>query len=417
MSAVCLYFQVHQPYRIKKYRVFDVGHDHDYFASPDGSRLSNKDILQKVARKSYLPANRTFLDLLKKYPRFKISFSLSGTVLDQLEAYSPETLASFQELVSTGRAEVLSETYYHSLSFIFSRPEFIRQVKLHTQRIKSLFHVVPRVFRNTELIYRNDLATEVEKLGHIGILAEGADQVLQWRSPNFLYHPVGTQKLKLLLKNYRLSDDVAFRFSNPDWSEHPLTATKFAQWVSAVNGSGDIVNLFMDYETFGEHQWEDTGIFAFLQHLPGEIMKHPDNYFVTPSEAVKKLPAVAELDFPNFVSWADVERDISAWLGNSMQDDAAAKIYSIEAAILKTKDSQLISDWRRLQTSDHFYYMCTKWFSDGDVHKYFNPYDTPYEAFIAYMNVFQDLKMRLESRVKSKTKPKIQTEFQAKPNE
>jgi alpha-amylase len=405
MPAICLYFQVHQPYRIKKYRVFDVGHDHDYFESPDGSRLSNKDILQKVARKSYLPANRVFLELLLRHPNLKISYSLSGTVMDQLEQYSPETLQSFQELVATGQVEILGETYYHSLAYIFSKDEFVRQVKLHSQRVKSLFHKVPKVFRNTELIYRNDLAAEVEKLGFNGILAEGADHVLGWRSPNFLYHPIGTQNLKLLLKNYRLSDDVAFRFSNPDWNERPLTAPKFAKWVSAINGSGDTVNLFMDYETFGEHQWEDTGIFEFLRHMPGELLKHPDNYFVTPSEAVKKLPAVAELDFPNFVSWADVERDISAWLGNAMQDDASARIYALEEAVLKTKDQKLISDWRRLLTSDHFYYMCTKWFADGDVHKYFNPYETPYEAFIAFMNVVQDLKLRLETPKKISSRP------------
>lgn len=397
MSAICLYFQVHQPYRIKKYRVFDVGNDHDYFNSPDGSRLSNKDILQKVARKSYLPVNRIFQDLLKKHSQLKICYSLSGTVIDQLEEYSPETLTSFQELAATGRVEFLGETYYHSLSYIFSPPEFVRQAKLHSAKIKSLFHQIPKVFRNTELIYRNDLAIELEKMGYLGILAEGADHVLEWRSPNYLYHPVGTQNVKLLLKNYRLSDDIAFRFSNPDWVERPLTAPKFAKWVSNINGSGDIVNLFMDYETFGEHQWEETGIFEFLKHLPEELLRHPDNYFVTPTEAVKKLPAVAPLDFPNFVSWADAERDISAWLGNAMQDDAVARIYALEEAVLKTKDKNIISDWRRLQTSDHFYYMCTKWFSDGDVHKYFNPYETPYEAFIAFMNVVQDLKLRLET--------------------
>ncbi len=404
MSAICLYFQVHQPYRLKKYRVFDIGHDRDYFASPPGSRLNNKEVLQKVAGKSYLPANKLFLELLRAHPRLKIAYSLSGVVLEQLEEYSPETLASFQELVATGRVELLAETYYHSLSFIFSKPEFDRQVKLHSQKIKQLFRKIPKVFRNTELIYNNDLAQEIEKLGFTGILAEGADHILGWRSPNFLYKPVGTTKIKLLLKNFRLSDDVAFRFSTPTWSEFPLTAPKFAQWVSAVNGNGDTVNLFMDYETFGEHQWEDTGIFEFLRHLPGELLRHPDNYFVTPSEAVAKLPAVAELDFPHFVSWADVERDISAWLGNAMQDDASAKLYELESAVLKTKDPQLISDWRKLQTSDHFYYMCTKWFADGDVHKYFNPYESPYDAFIAYMNVLRDLKLRLETFQKPKKK-------------
>jgi alpha-amylase len=397
MSAICFYFQVHQPYRIKKYRVFDIGHDHDYFTSPDGSRLSNRDVLLKVARKSYLPTNRLFLELLHRHPQLKISYSLSGVLMDQLAEYSPETLDSFRELVATGRAEILSETYYHSLSFIFSRDEFVRQVKLHAQKVKAVFGTTPKVFRNTELIYNNELAGVIEKMGYTGIIAEGAEHILQWRSPNFLYRPVGTEKIKLLLKNFKLSDDIAFRFSTPGWNEFPLFAPKFAKWVSATNGSGDIVNLFMDYETFGEHQWEDTGIFEFMRHLPGELLRHPDNYFVTPSEAVGKLPAVAELDFPYFVSWADVERDISAWLGNPMQNDAADKIYQLENAVLKTKDEQLISDWRKLQTSDHFYYMCTKWFADGDVHKYFNPYESPYEAFIAFMNVLQDLKLRLET--------------------
>jgi alpha-amylase len=404
MPAICLYFQVHQPYRIKKYRVFDVGRDHEYFNSPGENNLNNREVLLKVARKSYLPANNLFLELLDKYPKLKISYSFSGVLLDQLAEFSPQTLESFQQLVKTGRVEILSETYYHSLAFIFSKPEFIRQIKLHSQKIKALFHKRPEVFRNTELIYNNDLAGEIEKLGFTGILAEGADHVLEWRSPNFLYHPKGCSKLKLLLKNYRLSDDIAFRFSTVGWSEYPLTAPKFAKWVSAINGSGDVVNLFMDYETFGEHQWEDTGIFEFMRHLPGELLKHPDNYFITPSEAVTKFPSVAELDFPYFVSWADVERDISAWLGNPMQNDASEKLYALESAILKTRDPSLISDWRRLQTSDHFYYMCTKWFADGDVHKYFNPYNSPYEAFIAFMNVIGDLKLRLDSKKAQKTK-------------
>ncbi len=402
MSAICLYFQVHQPYRIKKYRVFDIGNDHNYFDSPDGSRLSNKDVLQKVARKSYLPTNQVILELLKKHPEFKVAYSLSGVVMEQLEEYAPDALASFQELVATGRVELLSETYYHSLSYIFSKDEFKAQVKLHSQMIKRLFKKIPKVFRNTELIYKNELGQDLEAMGYEGILAEGADHVLEWRSPNFIYKPMGTQNIGLMLKNYRLSDDIAFRFSNPGWTEFPLTAPKFARWVSAFNGSGDIINLFMDYETFGEHQWEDTGIFEFLRHLPQELLRHRDNYFVTPSQALKKLPKVAELNFPNFVSWADVERDISAWLGNSMQDDAAAKLYALESAVLKSRDQKLISDWRRLTTSDHFYYMCTKWFSDGDVHKYFNPYDSPYEAFIAYANVLQDVKLRLEKLHKIK---------------
>ncbi len=414
MSAICFYFQVHQPYRIRKYRVFDIGNSHEYFDSPPGDRLNNLEILQKVARKSYLPANRLFLELLHRHPRLKLAYSLSGVVMDQLAEYAPETLDSFRELAATGRVEILSETYYHSLSFLYSKDEFAHQVRLHDQKVKTLFHQIPKVFRNTELIYNNELGRYMEKMGYTGIIAEGAEHILGWRSPNFLYRPVGTQKIKMLLKNFKLSDDIAFRFSTRGWSEYPLTAPKFARWVSAVNGSGDIVNLFMDYETFGEHQWEDTGIFEFMRYLPGELLKHPDNYFVTPSEAVKKLPAVGELDFPFFVSWADIERDVSAWLGNPMQDDAAGKLFALESAILKTRDNQLISDWRKLQTSDHFYYMCTKWFADGDVHKYFNPYESPYEAFIAFMNVLQDIRMRLEAVSKSKkiTPKKIITSTQ-----
>lgn len=395
MPAVCFYFQVHQPSRIKKYRVFDIGRDSEYFNDSSDSNLNNVKILAKVAAKSYLPANTTMLELLKKHPEFKISYSLSGTLLDQLEAYSPETLDSFKRLVDTGRVELLSETYYHSLAFLYSRPEFLRQVKLHQDKIKKIFGVKPKVFRNTELIYNNDLAYFIEGMGFKGILAEGADHILGWRSPNFLYQPLGTSKIKLLLKNYRLSDDIAFRFSDKSWKEYPLTAPKFAQWVNAVNGNGHLVNLFMDYETFGEHQWADTGIFDFLASLPAEILKHPDNSFVTPSEAVKNFPVMAHLDVPHFISWADVERDLSAWLGNSMQQEALKSLYELEPYILKSKFKSLISNWRQLQTSDHFYYMCTKWFSDGDVHKYFNPHNSPYEAFISFMNALQDLKLRL----------------------
>ncbi len=395
MPAVCLYFQVHQPHRLKKYRVFDVGHDHNYFNDQSDTDLNNRRVLTKVAHKCYLPANELLLELLKKYPGFKVSFSFSGVLLEQLEDYSPETLTSFKRLIATKRVEVLSETYYHSLAFLYSRAEFTSQIRLHQDKIRDLFHVTPRVFRNTELIYNNAIGRHIENLGYQGIIAEGADYILGWRSPNFLYRPLGAQKIKLLLKNYRLSDDIAFRFGERSWAEYPLTAPKFAGWINAVNGNGDVVNLFMDYETFGEHQWQDTGIFEFLRHLPGEILKHPDNSFVTPSEAVRKFPARAELDVPNYVSWADIERDISAWLGNPIQDDAAGKLYALENSVLRAGDPQLISDWRRLQTSDHFYYMCTKWFADGDVHKYFNPYNSPYEAFINFMNVLQDLKLRL----------------------
>lgn len=397
MSSVCFYFQVHQPLRLKRYRIFDVGKDHNYFNHAlDDEKLNNIKVLHKVARKCYLPANAVLLELLKKHPQFRASFSISGVALEQFEKHAPEVIESFKRLVDTGRVELLSETYYHSLSFLKSKDEFRRQVNMHKDIIRRIFGVRPTVFRNTELIYSNDVGLEVEKMGFKGVIAEGADHILGWRSPNFLYRPPGSKKIKLLLKNYRLSDDIAFRFSSRDWAEFPLTAEKFGNWVSGHNGSGELLNLFMDYETFGEHQWEDTGIFEFLKHLPAEVLKHKDNDFVTPSEALRRYDARFELDVPNFMSWADVERDLSAWLSNPIQHNAFNHIYSLEKRVLNSGDPKLIEDWRKLQTSDHFYYMCTKWFADGDVHKYFNPYETPYDAFITYMNVLKDFELRLE---------------------
>lgn len=401
MASICFYFQVHQPHRVKRYRFFDINKDHKYFNDDSESKLNNKKILHKVAQKCYLPTNKLLLKLLKRHPEFKISFSISGTALEQFEEYAPDVLESFQKLVATGRAEILSETYYHSLSFLYSKKEFKEQVKLHKAKVKKLFNVEPQVFRNTELIFRNDVAQEVEKMGYKGIIAEGADHILGWRSPNFVYQPKGCKKIKLLVKNYKLSDDIAFRFSNRGWEEWPLTAPKFTKWVNQINGNGEILNLFMDYETFGEHQWEDTGIFRFLEALPVEVLKNPDNDFVTPSEAVERYPVRGELDYRDFVSWADTERDLSAWLSNPIQHDAMKVVYDMEEHVLVTKDKKIIQDWRRLQTSDHFYYMCTKWFEDGDVHKYFNPYESPYEAFIAYMNAIQDLRIRVESKIKT----------------
>lgn len=398
MPSVCFYFQVHQPYRIKKYRIFDVGNDHLYFNDKSDQDINNEKILHKVAKKCYLPTNKILLELLEKHPQFKVSFSMSGVFLDQLEEFSPETLKSFQKLVDTGRVEILDETYYHSLSFLYSKDEFVRQVMMHREKVKKLFGVTPTAFRNTELIYNNELAKFVEGMGYKAILAEGADHLLGWRSPNFLYRSPTTTTIKTLLKNYKLSDDIAFRFSSRDWAEWPLSSEKFSSWVNAVNGNGNVVNLFMDYETFGEHQWEDTGIFEFMRHLPGEILKHPDNDFVTVTEAAERYPVVGEFDAHAFISWADIERDLSAWLSNSMQHEAISACYQLEADVLATEDPKIIQDWRRLQTSDHFYYMCTKWFADGDVHKYFNPYNTPYEAFIAYNNVLHDLKLRLKER-------------------
>ena len=372
--------------RLRHYTVFEK--DDKYFDD-----YKNASICRKVANKCYLPANRVLLDLVRRFQgRFKISYSITGTLLEQIQLYCPEVMSTFDALAETGCVEFLAETYYHSLSFLYSRDEFIEQVDKHSETIEKLFGQKPRVFRNTELIYNNDLAALIESLGRFdAIITEGADHILGYRSPNYVYQPKGCSKLKLLLKNYSLSDDIAFRFSNRAWSEWPLTADKFAQWVNRVNGNGYVVNLFMDYETFGEHQWEDTGIFDFMRHLPEEVLKHPDNNFKTPSEVVASYEPVGTIDVPHLISWADTERDLSAWLGNAMQSSAIHELYRLEKKIKKGGDEKIVTDWRKLQTSDHFYYMCTKYFSDGDVHKYFNPYDSPYDSYINFMNVLGNL--------------------------
>ncbi len=389
MASVCFYFQVHQPPRLRHYTIFDT--DDNYFDD-----FKNAQICRKVASKCYMPSNLLLLDLIKKYKgRFKISYSVTGILLEQLELYAPEVLTLFQELASTGCVEFLAETYYHSLSFLYSQEEFIEQIETHKQTIQRLFGQTPRVFRNTELIYNNALAALIDQIGGFDvIITEGADHILGSRSPNFLYQPKNCPNLKLLLKNYSLSDDIAFRFSNRDWPAWPLTAEKFARWVSKVNGNGNVVNLFMDYETFGEHQWEDTGIFDFMRHLPNEILKHPDNNFKTPTEVIQSYHPVDTVDVPHIISWADTERDLSAWLGNAMQSNAIHELYRLEKKIKDTSNENIIEDWRKLQTSDHFYYMCTKYFADGDVHKYFNPYNSPYDSYVNFMNVLDNLNSR-----------------------
>jgi alpha-amylase len=397
MVSICFYFQVHQPYRLKKYSIFEIGEHGSYF-----DEAKNREILQKVSKKCYLPANQAVLDLIHETDgKFKVAYSLTGLVLDQFVEYAPEVLESFQRLVDTGCVELLDETYHHSLAALYSEDEFRAQVKMHRQKIKELFGYRPKVFRNTELVYNNRIAYLAEKMGYKGVLAEGADHIMGWRSPNFIYYATMGEKIRLLLKNYRLSDDIAFRFSQKGWEGWPLTADKFASWVSAVNGNGNLVNLFMDYETFGEHQWEDTGIFNFLRHLPKEVLKHPDNDFKTPSEAIEAYEPVGVVDIRDIISWADVERDLSAWLGNPMQKTSISKLYTLEREVKKSHDPQLIEDWRRLQTTDHFYYMCTKWFNDGDVHKYFNAYDRPHDSFIAFNNVLTDFSIRLKENESS----------------
>lgn len=396
MVSICVYLHVHQPIRLRNVRVFDIGKNQIYF---DEER--NKMYLERIIDKSYLPTNKILLDLIHDTDgKFKVSFSITGVFLEQLEKY-PHVMESFKKIVDTGCCNIVGETYYHSLASAFSLKEFKNQVRKQEKKLKDVFGVKPEIFRNTELVYQNEIGKYVSSLGYKAILAEGWDKVLEWRSPCFVYQGQGGG-ISILLKHYKLSDDIAFRFSERKWEGWPLTADKFANWVNQHNGSGNLVNLFMDYETFGEHQWKETGIFEFLKAFPSQVLAKSDD-FVTPLEAIKRYNPVAEIDFPNIVSWADTERDLSAWMGNRMQQSALSEIYRLEEPVLKYGDEKLVDDWRKLQTSDHFYYMCTKWFSDGDVHKYFNPYKNPYDAFITFMNAISDLKLRLEYIKKIKT--------------
>lgn len=393
---------VHQPYRVREYSVFDTSIDHNYFVDPDAdSNSNNQKILNKVADKSYRPMNALLEKLLHKHPEFKVSLSITGTFIDQAEAWAPDVLESFKRLVQTGQVEIVAETYYHSLAFFYSRSEFERQVEAHKAKIREIFGVETSVFRNTELSYNDELAQWADNYGFKGILAEGWDPILQWRSPNFVYQPEGTKNIALLLKNYKLSDDLAFRFSNRAWQEWPLTVDKYNSWVESSIQDQPLVNLFMDYETFGEHQWADTGIFGFFEEFVDRWLENPDNTFYTTSEAIEANKPVGTISMPETVTWADSERDLTAWLGNSMQHEAMRHLYALEDDVLRSNDGELISDWRKLQTSDHAYYMCTKWFTDGDVHAYFSPYNSPYDAFLYYINAIRDVRWRLHETHKS----------------
>ncbi|MBM3403882.1 MAG: alpha-amylase [Bacteroidetes bacterium] len=404
MRSICFYFQVHQPYRLRTYRFFDIGHNHHYY-----DEYQNRTIIRRVADKCYLPANQVMYDLIREYgSAFKISYSISGTALDQFEMYTSDVLESFQRLASTGCVEFLSETYSHSLSSLRSKEEFTNQVNLHREKIRKLFGVEPTSFRNTELIYSDGIGEMVADMGFRVMLTEGAKHILGWKSPNYMYCNAVNPKLKLLLKNFRLSDDIAFRFSERAWSEWPLTTEKFVGWLNSTNFNEEVVNLFMDYETFGEHQWPETGIFDFLRALPKRVFEHSNFTFNTPSELAEKLQPVASIHVPYPISWADEERDLTAWLGNELQDEAFGNLYKLVDRLRDCKDERILQDWRYLQTSDHFYYMCTKWFSDGDVHKYFNPYGTPYEAFINYMNVLSDFQIRVDRFCRSNNHEPLQ---------
>ncbi len=402
VTSVCFYFQVHQPYRIKQYSVFE---DHPFYFDNE----ANKEICRKVTDKCYVPATTRILDLIRRHEgRFRVAYSISGVALEQFEAWAPEVIELFQQCAETGAVEFLAETSHHSLSYIFAPEEFKQQVALQEERIERLFGVRPTVFRNTELIYNDSVARTIAQMGrHRAIICEGLDDLLTGRSPNYPYCPPGGastaanggDSIQLLLKNYRLSDDIAFRFSNRDWKEWPLTAEKFAGWVDQINGDGHLCNLFMDYETLGEHQWADTGIFKFLDALPEKVFDcNPGhNDFLTPSQVVDTYQPVGEYAVPDFRSWADTERDLSAWLGNPIQDNAAAELYKLEGPVKEAHargDEYILEDWRKLTTSDHLYYMCTKYWADGDVHKYFSPYDSPYDAYINFMNILDNLRQR-----------------------
>ncbi len=395
MRAICLYLHIHQPVRYREYSIFDVANDSNYFKDSFDSRQSNERIFRKVTDKSYRPMLDLLEQNMQKYPGFKVSFSITGTWLDQAAKWAPELIIQIKRMVDRNQAEIVGETYYHSLAYFYNLDEFNDQVELHAEKIKQLFGIAPKVFRNTELAYNDSLAHWAEEKGYHGILAEGWDKILGWRSPNFVYRPAGCNNLKLLLKNYHLSDDIAFRFSNRSWSEWPLTVPKYLNWLNMDCLRGNLINLFMDFETFGEHQWKDTGIFDFMNNLIPQWLSQYENKFLTVSEACDVSEPVGEIYMPETVTWADTERDLSAWASNSMQRSAMQDLYSMRDAILATKDGQLIRDWRYLTTSDHPYAMCTKYWHDGDVHAYFSAYASPYEAFMYFENVLRDLEYRL----------------------
>ncbi len=388
-KSICLYFQVHQPTRLRLYRFFDIGKDSHYYDD-----FANRTILRRVAQKCYLPMNQQMLELINKNKgKFKIAYSISGSALEQFQRFCPEVIASFKALAATGKVEFLAETYYHSLASLASESEFRAQVEKHAAKIEELFGVKPTAFRNTELIYSNGIGEMVYDMGYKTMLTEGARHIMGWQSPNYVYTGETQPKLKLLLRNYTLSDDIAFRFT-----QNKVTAEQYVGWLKDNAKEGDIVNLFMDYETFGEHQGAESGIFDFMRELPAAVIKDGTFNFVTPSEATKKYKAVSDIAVDDPISWADEERDLTAWLGNELQNEAFKKVYAMTEKLSIVNDPELWEDFGHLQESDHFYYMCTKFFSDGEVHKYFNPYDTPYEAFINYMNVISDFQIRLDEK-------------------
>ncbi|MBO6249720.1 MAG: glycoside hydrolase family 57 protein [Muribaculaceae bacterium] len=396
MKAICFYFQIHQPFRLKTYRFFDIGNDHYYYDD-----FANDDIITRIAHRSYLPANEMLKEMIAQYgKKFKVAFSISGTALEQLEQYVPEFIDSMKELTATGCVEFLSETYAHSLASLQDPEEFVAQVKAHDEKIYQLFGQKPKVFRNTELIYDDDIAAMVLSMGFKGAITDGAKHILGWKSPNYVYNSAAAPKLKLLLKNSKLSDDISFRFSNTEWVNYPLRADTYINWIAQLPEEEQIVNLFMNYDTFGELQPRESGIFEFMKALPRFAAEH-DIQFMTPSEVISKLKPVAELSVLHPISWTDEARDTSAWLGNTLQNEAVEKLYSIGERVRLCQDKRIKQDWNYLQASDHFFYMCTKHSSDGSVHSHYSPYDSPYAAFTNYMNVLSDFMTRVEAQYPS----------------
>ena len=395
MKSICLFFQIHQPFRHRRYRFFDIGNDHYYYDD-----YSNESIIRNIADKSYLPANRLLLELAKKLgDKFKVAFSITGVALEQFELYAPDVIESFQKLAKTGCVEFLAETYSHSLSSLKDIHAFFDEVKKHDDQILRLFGQKPRVFRNTEMIYSDEIGEKVAKLGYSAMLTEGAKHVLGWKSPDFLYVNAINPRLKVLMRNYKLSDDIGFRFSDKNWDEYPLTAEKYVSWLENVGEKEEVINLFMGYDSFGTRQPKEAGIFDFLKALAEDIVKSDKLKFSTPSEAVGELQPISVVSVPHPISWSDEERDLSAWLGNEMQKEAFEKLYAMKEQMTRCTDSVLQKDWNYLQASDHFFYMSTKFFAGGDAHKSYSHFDSPYEAFINYMNVLSDFKIRLNAHV------------------
>lgn len=393
-KQICLYFQVHQPTRLRLYRFFDIGKDSHYYDD-----FANRTILKRVAQKCYLPMNQLLLEVIREQKgAFKVAFSISGSAIEQFERYAPEIIDSFRALADTGCVEFLGETYYHSLASLASPAEFRLQVEKHRQTVKELFGQTPETFRNTELIYSDGIGEMVSDMGFKTALTEGAKHILGWQSPNYVYCNPSRPALKVLMRNYSLSDDIAFRFSDRSWENWPLTAEKYLGWLKdSVSDGGNVINLFMDYETFGEHQKAESGVFDFMRALPGVVNADGEFEFSTPSSISRRFKAAAAISVPEAISWADEERDVSAWLGNELQKDAFNKLYGLYEKLAVLGHPSLWNDFGHLQESDHFYYMCTKFFSDGAVHKYFNHYDTPYDAFINYMNVLSDFIIRVDN--------------------